>query len=117
MERFLSIDLQYHLLILRAAGNRRIVKLVRDARLLIRILAMPLETHDVDQLRHISDDHRRILDAILAGDAPLSIHLCETHIRTSRQERLDDYDRWERMAQMRLEDALLDSFLEIDSEP
>jgi hypothetical protein len=44
------------------------------------------------------------------------VEICERHIRLSRQERLDDHDRWERIAQMRLEDALLDSFLEIDGD-
>lgn len=115
MEQFLSIDLQYHLLILRAAGNRRIVKLVRDARLLIRILAMPHETHDLEQLRRINADHRGILDAVLAGDAARSVNLCETHIRRSMQERLEQHDRWERLSQMRLEDKLMGSFLEIES--
>jgi DNA-binding GntR family transcriptional regulator len=114
MERFLSNDLQYHLLILRAAGNRRIVKLVRDARLLIRILAMPHETHDLEQLRRIHSDHRGILDAVLGGDSVRSMGLCETHIRRSRQQRLDEYERWERISQMRLEDALTGSFLAIE---
>jgi DNA-binding GntR family transcriptional regulator len=116
MERFLAVDLQHHLLLLRAAGNRRIVKLVRDARLLIRILALPHETHDIDQIRQILADHRGMLDAVRTGDAGRSVEICERHIRLSRQERLDDHDRWERIAQMRLEDALLDSFLEIDGD-
>lgn len=115
MERFLSIDLQYHLLFLRAAGNRRIMKLVRDARLLIRILAMPHETHDLDQLRRIHSDHRNILAAVNSGDLARSVELCETHIRRSLQERLAEYDRWERISQMRLEDKLMGSFLEIES--
>jgi DNA-binding GntR family transcriptional regulator len=89
MERFLSVDLQYHLLFLRAAGNRRIVKLVYDARLLIRILSMPHETHDAEQLRRIYEDHKGILDAVCAGDAARSVQLCESHIRRSRQERLE----------------------------
>jgi DNA-binding GntR family transcriptional regulator len=116
MVKFLSIDLQYHLYLLRAAGNRRIVKMVRDARLLIRILAMPHETHDLEQMRRINADHRGILDAVLAGDAARSVSLCETHIRRSMQERLEQQDRWERHSQMELEDKLLGSFLEIDAE-
>lgn len=114
MVKFLSIDLQYHLFLLRAAGNRRIVKMVRDARLLIRILAMPHETHDLEQMRRINADHRAILDAVLAGDAARSVSLCETHIRRSMQERLERHDRWERLSQMQLEDKLLGSFLKMD---
>ncbi len=114
MVKFLSIDLQFHLFLLRAAGNRRIVKMVRDARLLIRILAMPHETHDIEQMRRINADHRAILEAVLAGDAARSARLCETHIRRSMQERLDQQDRWERLSQIEMDGDLLGSFLEIN---
>lgn len=107
MERFLANDLQFHVLLLRSAGNHRLLKVVRDTRLLIRIFGIRREGHDAAELRQIHTYHRGILDAVTGGDAGRAQELCGEHIRASRQERLEDYDRWERISQIRLDDSLL----------
>jgi len=110
MERLLGIDLQFHLLLLRAAANHRIVKVARDTRLLIQILGMRHETHDLAQLTAIHGYHRSILDAVQAGDAAKATSLMTEHIRVSRQERVDEFDRWERLARMSESDSWTDFY-------
>ncbi|MBS1858096.1 MAG: GntR family transcriptional regulator [Acidobacteria bacterium] len=104
MERFLALDLQFHAWLLRAAGNRRILKVVYDARLFIRIFTMPHEGHTVEELHRIYDDHRGILAACLAADAARAVQLCQAHIQRSARERLEKFDRWERVSQIRLDE-------------
>jgi DNA-binding GntR family transcriptional regulator len=96
MQAFLATDLKFHLLLLRLAGNRRIMKVVADTRLLTRIFSYRREGHDVPQLESIYRYHSEILDAVEAGDAAAAMDKLGEHIRVSRQERLAAYDRWER---------------------
>jgi DNA-binding GntR family transcriptional regulator len=110
MERFIATDLHYHLLLLRAAGNHRLLKVVRDTRLLIRIFAMRREGHNRAELEQVYRYHRGILEAVRSGDALTAGELCGEHIRASRQERLDDYDRWERISQIRLDESLIPNY-------
>lgn len=110
MERFLALDMRFHLLLLRAAGNQRILKVVRDTRLMIRIFHIQREGHDAPLLQEIYGYHKGILDAVRGGDAERAMQLAGEHIRASCRERLNDYDRWERMSQIRLDSELLSDF-------
>jgi DNA-binding GntR family transcriptional regulator len=114
MERFLGIDLHFHSLLLRAAANNRIVKVARDTRLLIQILGMRHESHDLAQLGGIHRFHQEILDSIAASDAVHATRLMTDHIRLSRQERLEEYDRWERSARMSQVDSWIDYYHVLD---
>lgn len=116
MDRFLSRDLQFHSWLLRAAGNWRILKVVHDARLLIRIFTMPHEGHTVEEVRRIYEDHVGIVAAIRAGDSAGAAQLCEGHIQRSRVERLEKYDRWERMSQIRIDDEIFGGMTRLDGE-
>ncbi len=101
MQRFLATDLKFHMLLLRLAGNRRIMKVVADTRLLTRIFSYRREGHDALQLESIHRYHSQILDAVEAGDPATAAERLREHIRVSRQERLDAYDRWEREHELR----------------
>jgi len=101
MQAFLTTDLKFHMLLLRLAGNRRIMKVVADTRLLTRIFSYRREGHDVPQLESIHGYHSRILDAVEAGDAAAAMEQLREHIRISKQERLEAYDRWEREHELR----------------
>jgi DNA-binding GntR family transcriptional regulator len=95
MQRSVAADFQFHLLLLRAAGNWRIVRVVSDTRVLIRIFAIRREQHDARLLRKIHDYHKRILDSVREGDASGAMQVMGEHIRKSCEERLIDFDRWE----------------------
>jgi DNA-binding GntR family transcriptional regulator len=96
MQRFVRADLAYHTLLLRLAGNRRILKVVQDTRLLMRIFSMRREGHDQAQLIQIHRFHREVLDAVVRADGEAAKRLLREHIQLSRQERLQSFDRWER---------------------
>lgn len=106
MRRLISIDLMFHTLLLRAGGNRRIVKAVNGARLLIRIFSIRLEGHTAALLRSIAAAHRAIVEAVKAGNAEEAVRHLADHLRASRSERLEAFDSEERRAQMRLDDLM-----------
>jgi DNA-binding GntR family transcriptional regulator len=93
MERFLRVDLTFHALLLRAADNRRFLKLVSDMRLLIRIFGICHEGHTSSQLEDIARRHSAILDAVLRRDPETAAQGLSEHIRLSRDERLEAFDQ------------------------
>lgn len=95
MRRFIEIDLSFHALLVRAAGNRRIVKVVGDTRVLINIFGMRRQGHDAAQLGGIHRYHRDILDAVARRDGETAKKLMREHIRISKVERLDEYESGE----------------------
>jgi DNA-binding GntR family transcriptional regulator len=101
LQRFIQIDLGFHAVLLRAAGNSRIMKVVGDTRVLLNIFAMRRVGHDSARLVNIHRFHSEILDAVLRRDAGTAMRLLGEHIRVSRQERLEEYEDWERETAMR----------------
>jgi len=101
MHRFSASDLGFHTMLLRVAGNPRILKTVNEARLLIRIFATHRRGHEAWLLKSLHEEHVRILDAVVKHDADLAMQLMTEHIETSQQERLDEFDHWEREASLR----------------
>jgi DNA-binding GntR family transcriptional regulator len=101
MNRFIACDLGLHTLLLRIASNARILKVVNETRLLIRIFAIHREGHDVAALTKIHGQHCEILDAVGAKDATRAMALMSNHIRESQEERLAEYDEWEHEASLR----------------
>lgn len=100
MEHLMAVDLRFHLELISAAGNRRIVKVVRDTRLLIGIFSMNIDAYSLEDVVRIHQSHMDILNSVSQGDAPLSAALMGDHIRRSCQERLESFDRHERLATM-----------------
>jgi DNA-binding GntR family transcriptional regulator len=100
MQRFVRADLGFHTLLLRLAGNRRILKVVQDTRLLIQIFSIRREGHDADLLLQIHGFHREILDAVARSDGEAAKRLLREHIQLSRQERLQSFDHLEREASL-----------------
>src|SRR4051812_39778432 len=57
MRRLIRVDLQFHTLLVRAAANSRILKVVADTRVLLNIFAIRRKGHDADQLAQIHRYH------------------------------------------------------------
>lgn len=96
MRDFVQLDLTFHTLLLRACGNSRLLKAVQDARVLIRIFALPHEGHNATQLEQIQQSHKAILKAALDGDVAGAQRLLLEHIEISRDDRLQAHEEWER---------------------
>lgn len=93
MKRLLSADLGFHLVLLRSSGNRRMMKIVGDSRLLTGIFGTPRQAHSLAVLQETHRFHLRILRAVRTGDAEKARAAMATHIRASRDEALAHFDR------------------------
>lgn len=96
MKRFSVADLGFHSLLIRIASNARILKVVNDTRLMMRIFAIQRSGHRRDELERIHRHHRAILQAVLQSNPDEAKRLLAEHIQASASERLDQFDRWER---------------------
>lgn len=101
MHRFIACDLGFHVLLMRMAANARILKLVNETRLLIRIFAMHRKGHDLQALERIYRQHCEVLGAVAAHEAERGMQLLSSHIQASQRERLEEYDQWESEASLR----------------
>jgi DNA-binding GntR family transcriptional regulator len=96
MRRFIEADLGFHTLLLHAAANQRMLKVVSETRLLIRVFSIRRDGHSASQLCAIHHQHQAILAAVEAGRDEEAKQLLGDHIRASCQERMEAYDHWER---------------------
>lgn len=101
MQRFIACDLGFHSLLVRMAANARILKLVNETRLLIRIFAIHRRGHDSAMLESIHAQHGEMVRAVSERNSQAAMQILSTHIQRSLQERLDDFDRWEHESAMR----------------
>jgi DNA-binding GntR family transcriptional regulator len=101
MHHLVANDLSFHILLVRIAANPRILKIVNETRLLIRIFAMHRDGHTAPVLDEIHRQHCEVLRAVSAHDCDAAKRSLAAHIRASLQERLDEYDRWEREESLR----------------
>ena len=93
MKRLMSADLAFHQLLIRAAGNRRMMKIVADSRLLARIFATPRQEHNVVVIEETHRYHVKILEAVKAGHGDIAREQMAAHIRASLKEALDHFDQ------------------------
>ena len=64
MDELFQADMQFHLVILQATSNRRLMKTVTDSRVLVQWGAHATKPHHAESLREAWQQHRRIVNAI-----------------------------------------------------
>lgn len=96
MRRFITADLSFHNMLMHMSVNARILKVLNETRLLIRIFGMERPGYDVATLERIHHQHASIIAAVKNRDSEAASRLLTDHIRTSLEERLQAYDVWER---------------------
>ena len=96
MGRFAVSDLAFHTALIRLAANVRILKILSETRLMIRIFSIQRSGHKRDELERIYKHHHAILQAVVDHDADGARRLLAEHIQASARERLEQFDRWER---------------------
>ena len=101
MQRFIACDLGFHLLLVRMAANARILKLVNETRLLIRIFSIHRQGHNAAMLASIRAQHSEMIRSVSERNPQAAMQILSRHIQRSLQERLEDFDRWEHEAAMR----------------
>lgn len=101
LRRFVAGDLGFHSSLMRLAANPRILKVVNETRILIRIFAIHRHGHTAEELDEIHKQHRAILGAVADQDPARAMASLAEHIESSARERLAEYDDWEREASLR----------------
>jgi len=101
MQRFVAYDLGFHMLLMRLAANGRILKVMNETRLLIRIFAIRRQGHTGPLLEEIHRRHSEVVRAIAEQDSQRAMRVISEHIQLSLRERLDDLDHWEIEASLR----------------
>jgi DNA-binding GntR family transcriptional regulator len=94
-QQFVKSDMGFHTLLIRAAENPRISKVVNGTRLLIRFFAtrsLPKEK----ELEWIYRQHSEVLQAVAAQDPARAVRVIREHIQTSMKDRLEEFDYWQR---------------------
>jgi len=92
MRRLMSADLAFHLILLQRAGNRRLVSIVTNLRLLGQVFGTQRQLHDLDVVKEIGRQHRAVLKAVVAGDAEAARASMLEHLATSRRRAVDGFD-------------------------
>lgn len=82
-ERFLALDLEFHMLILRASGNQSMLKIVEDCKLMTTVFGHTQIKHDLRLLSRSHLGHVRIARALAKRKAEEARRLMEEHIQTA----------------------------------
>ena len=90
--KFLSADLDFHLEIMKIAGNRIALKLITDAHMRNRIFGYLCRYRDLDHARQTLNVHSDIVKAIADHDADKACKILEQHIKLSMTEALEVLD-------------------------
>jgi DNA-binding GntR family transcriptional regulator len=101
MNQFEAFDIGFHTLLMRIAGNNRSLKAVNETRLLIRIFTTRHVGHSTSSLDRIYGEHCEILRGIAERHSERALWAITKHIQESQQERLEEYDHWEREASLK----------------
>jgi DNA-binding GntR family transcriptional regulator len=93
LREFLAADMAFHTLLIHAAGNRRIAKLVRDSHMMTELFGTQRLIHDQQIVAGVCQFHARILAAVRRGDAEAARALAAEHVRASLTHTLENLDR------------------------
>ncbi len=98
VQQFEKADLAFHMLIIEATGNRRMVRTVGNSHLLTGIFSMERHRYDASVMATTCEDHRRILTALERGKPDAARDAMAVHIRNGLELTLstdiDEPDRW-----------------------
>lgn len=98
-KKFHALDLGFHMTIIEASRNRRMLKVVGDSHILTRIFHADRHAFKLDILETTQKEHLAISEAIQSRNTTLSQETMQRHIRNSLDLTLseadhDSTDRW-----------------------
>jgi DNA-binding GntR family transcriptional regulator len=98
-DRLVVLDMAFHLMLVRAAKNRRLVRIMGDLHVLSRILKRRAELPGVNTLTRsalVWRDHTRIVRAMWRRDVAAAQTWMSRHIQRARRHHLDAFDWYQR---------------------
>jgi DNA-binding GntR family transcriptional regulator len=90
--KFLAADLDFHLTIMKLAGNRTALKLITDAHMRNRIFGHLCRYRDLNHAKHTLSVHSNIVRAIANHESDAAYKLLYEHIELSMTEALEVLD-------------------------
>lgn len=90
---FLATDMAFHTVLIHAAGNRRIARIVRDSHVMTQLFGTQRLIHDKQIVAEVCRFHAHILAAVQRGDAEAARAVAAEHIRASLTHTLENLDR------------------------
>lgn len=100
MGRFMHLDLSFHAGLIRMALNPRMQKIASETQLMIRIFAIRRSGHEASMLNKIHGQHGEIVTALRKRQPERAMRILSEHIEISLQERLVEFDAWNRARAM-----------------
>ncbi len=88
-----ELDLKFHELLVRTAGNRRLLDSWLALRGQIRLLLLQMDHDDAKYSRHTAMAHRRVLQAMQARDEKLAVKLLRRQLENTHRHVAEHYDR------------------------
>jgi DNA-binding GntR family transcriptional regulator len=93
LREFLAADMAFHTLVVRAAANSRILKVVQDSRAVSQIFRIRRRRHDSTVVHGACDYHEKIVAALESGDGDVAADWMLKHITQSKVETLAYIDQ------------------------
>jgi DNA-binding GntR family transcriptional regulator len=90
---FHRLDLAFHMMVIEASRNRRIMKVVGDSHILSRIFEAERHEFEIEVLINTATDHERIFAALKNRDSAQASEAMQKHIHNSLQQILAKEDR------------------------
>lgn len=84
-------DIELHLALLRAAGNARLVRAVKDLRVLTQVFRAQRLLRPVADLEHACEQHQRLIGALGRRDGDEAREVLSEHIRFGCKNALDTH--------------------------
>lgn len=93
VEPWTLADARFHITLLRAAGNRRALKIVGDLRVMTYAFGYQDRQRTLGQLQRALKEHEQILGAVRKGDAERASRIMGEHLGRKRDSILQVYHR------------------------
>ncbi len=89
-------DIEFHLALLRAAGNARLVRAVKDLRVLTQVFRAQRVLRPIEDLERACGQHRGLIDALARHDEENARTLLSEHIRFGCRNALETHQMQDR---------------------
>ncbi len=98
LQRFLELDLEFHQVIVDAAGNRYLSKIIKDTRLLVRVFTSTFWRYDREKLAEANEFHTRLLDALRDQDTEVARNTTVEAMQVSKKNALQGWEKQARLS-------------------
>lgn len=120
LRHFLAADMGFHLLLIRATGNRRMMKMTAEMGVLVRIFGHRRQVHTARIAVQACRYHRKILEALQKRDAEAARDWIVRHLHASRRQTLTSLEQiqdGEGTASLTLPEDLLAELKHLEDNP